>query len=136
MTDLGVIERSDGVILVPQPHGGALRIGGPGRPVSKAGQAIKEARSDLMASLDALRAIRDAGMCKHCGRGTSSADEVVKACLGLIRLSGVDRDRPKPRKRSTFSVVRATPAEQAAKMAGTARESELAETDPDLGAPR
>lgn len=99
-------------VLIPQPHGGALLAGGPGRPPSRAVQAIREARSDLMQSLDALRAIRDAGKCDKCGRGASTPDEIIKAAVGLIRLSMIDKARPRKRKRSTFN-VRTTGAQAA-----------------------
>ena len=30
------------------------------------------------------------------GRGGSSADEVVKAALGILKLSGIEREKPRP----------------------------------------
>ena len=125
------------VVLEVQPHGGALlRSGGPGRPKSQAAEAINKSRRELQKCLDALIAIRDAGACKHCGRGASDADEIVKATMGIMRLAGIDKVKPRPSKRSTFSVVTATPAEQAEKMQELAAEPELAEPDPVPGAPR
>src|SRR5881409_3582548 len=108
---------SDDLVMMPGRNGGRLRVGGPGRPPSQATIAIREARYQLKPSLDALVAIRDAGKCKHCGRGGSSADEVVKAALGILKLSGIEREKPRPHKQSTFSVVTASAEEQAAKVA-------------------
>ncbi len=93
------------VVMVEQPHGGSLRVGGPGRPKSQASIAIREARYSLKASLAALVAIRDGGKCEHCKRGASTADEIVKACLGIMRLSGIEKEKPQDCKRSTFEVV-------------------------------
>jgi hypothetical protein len=103
----------DGTPLVPQPHGGALRAGGPGRPKSQASIAIREARYQLKASLDALVKIRDGGKCKHCGRGASTPDEITRAAIGIMRLSGIDKEKPAKRKRTTFSVVARSAAELA-----------------------
>jgi hypothetical protein len=115
----GPVSESRGteVLMEPQPHGGALlRSAGPGRPRSQAGIAIQESRYELMRSLKRLVAIRDQGMCEKCGRGSSSAEEIVKACLGILRFSGIEREKPRSNKRSTFSVVSASLAEQAAKV--------------------
>jgi hypothetical protein len=108
---------ADEFAMMPGRNGGRLRVGGPGRPPSQAAIAIREARYELKASLDALIAIRDAGKCKHCGRGASSADEIVKAAMGILKLSGIEKEKPRRRKRSTFSVVTASAVEQAAKLA-------------------
>lgn len=128
---------SDGEpILEPQAHGGALlRSAGPGRPKSQANIAIREARYELKASLEALVAIRDGGKCKHCGRGVSSADEITKAALGIMKLSGIEKQKPRPKVRSTFSVVTATPAEQAAKLATRTPEPDPVEPDPGSRGP-
>src|SRR2546423_11920645 len=105
---------SDDLVMMPGRNGGRLRVGGRGRPPSQASIAIREARYQLKASLDALVAIRDGGKCKHCGRGAASADEVVKASLGIMRLSGIDKEKPRQRKPATFGVVRA-PADELAR---------------------
>ena len=112
----------DGTPLVPQLHGGALRAGGPGRPKSQASIAIREARYQLKASLDALVAIRDGGKCKHCGRGAASADEIVKASLGIMKLSGIEKEKLRPRKHSTFVVLRA-PADELTRAVEAASET-------------
>ena|SRR5438128_1485555 len=99
---------ADDLVMMPGRNGGSLRVGGPGRPKSQASIAIREARYQLKASLDALVAIRDGGKCKHCGRAAASADEIVKASLGIMKLSGIEREKPRPRKHSTFVVLRAS----------------------------
>src|SRR6266496_1747467 len=106
---------ADDLVMMPGRNGGSLRVGGPGRPKSQASIAIREARYQLKASLDALVAIRDGGTCKHCGRGTSSADEIVKASLGIMKLSGIEKEKPRPRKAASFGVVRAS-ADELARM--------------------
>jgi hypothetical protein len=66
----------------------------------------------------------------------ASVEDQMRAAEFLRRCTGMDRERPTARKRSTFSVVSATPAEQAAKLAPPGSEPELAKPDPDAGAPR
>ena len=104
---------ADELVMMPGRNGGSLRVGGPGRPKSQASIAIREARYQLKASLDALVAIRDAGKCEHCGRGASSADEITRAALGIMKLSGIEKEKPRPRKAAHFGVVRAGPDELA-----------------------
>src|SRR5437870_8452713 len=116
---------ADDVVMMPGKNGGRLRVGGPGRPPSQAAIAIREARYQLKPSLDALVAIRDGGKCQHCGRGAASADEIVKASLGIMKLSRIDKEKPPPRKRATFGVVRASPSEMA----------EYIDTHPPRGSP-
>src|SRR6267378_760699 len=123
---------NDDLAMMPGRNGGRLRVGGPGRPPSQAAIAIREARHQLKASLDALIAIRDSGKCKHCGRGASSADEIVKAAMGILKLSGIEREKPRPRKRSTFSVVTASPSEQAEKLRRQAAQTEPRKPDPEF----
>ena len=105
---------ADELVMMPGRNGGRLRVGGPGRPPSQAAIAVREARYQLKKSLDALVAIRDGGKCKHCGRGASSADEIVKAAMGILKLSGIEKEKPRPRKAAQFGVVRA-PAEELAR---------------------
>src|SRR5438105_4392714 len=119
---------ADHFVMMPGRNGGRLRVGGPGRPPSQVAVAIRESRYELKKCLDRLVEIRD--------DPKSSTDDVVKACLAILRMSGIDKEKPRPRSRSTFSVVTATPAEQAEKLARATPASELAETDPGLGAPR
>ena len=90
-----------GVVLVPQEHGGSLRRGGPGRPPSKVNEAIRESRNDLWACRQRLRAIID--------DPKTSADDLVKATVGLLRISGIEREKPRARKRATFHVTTGEP---------------------------
>jgi hypothetical protein len=89
--------------------------------------AIRESRYELKKCLDRLVEIRD--------DPKSSTDDVVKACLAIVRMSGIDKQKPRPTKRSTFSVVHATPAEQAAKLARGGEETRARETDPESRGP-
>ena len=84
-------------------------VGGPGRPPSRVAVAIRESRYQLKKCLDRLVEIRD--------NPKSSTDDVIKACLAIARMSGIDKEKPRQRKRSTFSVVTASEEEQAAKAA-------------------
>jgi hypothetical protein len=103
---------ADDLVMMPGRNGGSLRVGGPGRPPSQVVVAIRESRYQLKKCLDRLVEIRD--------DPKSSTDDVIKACLAIARMSGIDKEKPRPRRRSTFSVVTATPAEQAAKVAVSA----------------
>lgn len=103
----------------PGPHGGMLNRSGR-RPSASSRRAIRAARRDLFVCLKRMQEIRDD---PH-----SKADEVIKACLGILRLSGADRDKPRATRRLNLSVTRATPAEQAAKLS--------ASTTPALPAPQ
>lgn len=40
----------------------------------------------------------------------------IKACLAIVSISGITREKPRSTKRATISVVRASPAEQVAKV--------------------
>jgi len=100
---------ADDLVMMPGRNGGRLRVGGPGRPPSQVAVATRESRYELKKCLDRLVKIRD--------DPKSSTDDVVKACLAILRMSGIDKEKPRPRKRSTFSVVRASAEEQAAKVA-------------------
>ena len=99
------------LVTMPGRNGGKLRVGGPGRPPSQVAVAIRESRYELKKCLDRLVEIRD--------DPKSSTDDVVKACLAIVRMSGIDKEKPRPRKRSTFSVVHATAEEQASEICWT-----------------
>ena len=112
---------------MPGRHGGRLRRGNPG------------VRSVLVILQDMSRkrlrkAIELAGTIIE--NKNMSVEDQMRAAEFLRRCTGMDREAPTPRKRSTFSVVRASPAEQAAKLAARQPESELAKPDPVPGAPR
>src|SRR5690349_18021842 len=106
---------ADDLVMMPGRNGGSLRVGGPGRPPSQVAVAIRESRYQLMKCLDRLVKIRD--------DPKSSTDDIVKACLAIWRMSGIDKEKPRPRQRSTFRVVTATADEQAAKIAEATAET-------------
>lgn len=85
------------IVLVPQVHGGAIRRGGPGRKPSRVELARREAGKDLLGFVRKLREIRDAE--------DASADDVCKAAVACLRISGAEREKPPAAHRSTFSVV-------------------------------
>jgi hypothetical protein len=96
---------ADERVMMPGRNGGSLRVGGPGRPASRAAIAMREARYELDKCLKRLVEIRD--------DPKSSTDDVVKACLGIMRLSGIDKEKPRPYRRTHFGVLRASEAEAA-----------------------
>lgn len=66
---------------------------------------MRESRYELYNCLKRLVEIRD--------DPKSSTDDVVKACLGIVRLSGIEKERPRPHKRTHFGVLRMSEAEAA-----------------------
>lgn len=111
----------------PGRNGGRLRRGNPG------------VRSVLVVLQDMSRkrlrkAIELAGTIIE--DKEASVEDQMRAAEFLRRCTGMDREHPTSRKRSTFSVVHATAAEQAEKLADHAPASELPERDPVPGAPR
>lgn len=111
----------------PGRNGGRLRRGNPG------------VRSVLVILQDMSRkrlrkAIELAGTIIE--NPNMSVEDQMRAAEFLRRCTGMDRETTPSRKRSTFSVVRASPAEQAAKLAEATITSALPEPDPDAGAPR
>src|SRR2546425_9369685 len=94
---------ADDHVMMPGRNGGLLRVGGPGRPASRAAIAMRESRYELDNCLKRLVAIRD--------DPKSSADDIVKACLGILRLSGIEKEKPRPPKRTHFGVLRKSEAE-------------------------
>lgn len=110
-------------MLVPQEHGGSLRRGGPGRPPSKVNEAIRESRNDLWACRVKLKAIIE--------DEKSSVDDIVKATIGLLRISGIEREKPKPRKRATFHVTTGGTAPPADVVPGI--EASEAQPEPESG---
>jgi hypothetical protein len=120
-TELELQRAADGTPLMPGRNGGVLRAGG-GRPLDPVKQALRRARRELGRSLDTLVAIRD--------NAELDAEKRIKAAVAIFQLSGVLREKPVPRKRLTLSVVRATPTEQAAKVAASDSSGPRSQTSP------
>jgi|SRR5713101_1905929 len=59
----------------------------------------------------------------------------IKAAVAIMTLSGVTREKPRRVKRATLSVTRATPAEQARKLASAPAPDPSPEPNPSACAP-
>lgn len=106
-TEIEVLTLPSGDLAQPGRNGGLLRLGG-GSPPNEIRNVLREARRENFASLRTLVAIRD--------DTELDAEKRIKAAVAIMQLSGVTREKPRSTKRATISVVRASPAEQVAKV--------------------
>jgi hypothetical protein len=116
----------EGVATMAGANGGTLRRGGPGRMRKSLRRLQVEAQHDLARALKLARQMMENEALKPQDR--LDAMEFIRRC------SGIDKQKPKLTKRSTFSVVSASPAEMAAKLAELAQQppvpSRIAEPGP------
>ncbi len=84
-------------------NGGTLRRGGPGRARKSLRRIQREAQHDLTRALDLARTMMRDEELKP--RDRLDAMEFIRRC------SGIDKEKPKPHKRSTFVVLRAASPE-------------------------
>jgi hypothetical protein len=102
----------EGAATMAGANGGTLRRGGPGRMRKSLRRLQVEAQQELAHALKLARQMmRDTNL---------KPQDRVAAMEFVRRCSGIDKQKPAPRKRSTFMVLQASADEMTRKMADAA----------------